>query len=1178
MNKNYKLKSFGNFTKRRDYSKTVNNLPVSDLTEIQKKSYKKFLDEGIVEVFENIFPITSTNGRIRIEFQPKTLRIETPEDEYKEIKEAKIKGKTYGAKIYATLRKVDREIGEVKDQEVFFGEIPLMTKGASFVINGSEKVIVSQLLRAPGAYFGLNVRTSRTGLFNRVEIIPHLGTWIDIYHKVDNPNLTDFVKVSIDKNKSVSLSIFLRAFGIPKDSMISMFGNLPIVHETIKKDNKSTELDALDYVHGIIRKGDRITKESRENLFSNLLFNKRRYNLSKTGRYTLNRKLSITERITNTILANDLISPIGKTIYKAGIKISKKIAEAIHDSFLDGLISYKDIEGIDYTIYGSIVQPKEDGPLTKEQKKLKAKTKVACVEVYPTLKWKEEGKEPLKVIGNDINADERHLTAPDLISAISYYFNISHGLGFEDDPDSLINKRVVSIGELLQNQLQIALTKLEKNAKERMSAKEVDKITPKNVTNNKSIYDQFKTFFNTSQLSQFMDQMNPLAELSNKRRVTSLGPGGLNRETASHEVRDVHTTHYGRICPIETPEGQNIGLILNFANYAKINEYGFIETPYFEVKNKKVITKPVYLTASMEIDKYFAQSSLLLDDKGFIKEKEVISRYNGEYISVSSQEIDYIDVSSKQMTSIASSAIPFLENNDANRALMGANMQRQAVPLLKSDAPIVGTGIEAEVAKFAASNLRAEKNGVVTYVDSEIIEIKHGTKKKVYKLRSFEKSNQGSAISQKPLVKITDKVKAGDIISDGPSFCNGEMALGKNVLVAFSTWNGYNFEDAIIISEKLVKNDAFTSIYIEEKTAEFRKQKLGDDTLTNEIPNVSRFSVRNLDESGIIRVGSEVQAGDVLVGRVSPKGEDNPTPEEKLIAAIFSKKSNNMRDTSLKVPYGHEGTIINVQILSREKKDKLQDDVSMIVKIMIAQKRKIKVGDKMAGRHGNKGVISRVLPIENMPHLADGTPIDIMLNPQGVPSRMNIGQVLELHLGLAGKKLGVKFATPVFDGIKFKDIHNALEEAKLPQDGKFDLYDPTSGEKFDEKISIGIMYILKLAHMVDDKIHARSVGPYSLITQQPLGGKSQNGGQRFGEMETWAIEAYGATNVLQELLTYKSDNIEGRNRVYNSIINGTPLPQPGTPESFNVLAYELRGLGMKLTVGLDEKVKEEENE
>lgn len=1170
----YKLRKFGPITERRDYSNTVNNLEVTDLIAVQKDSFEWFIKKGINQTFLNIYPILSTSGRIRVEYLPKTLRVEMAEDRYDAIKASKVKGTTYGAKIYATLRKIDEETAEVKEQEVLFGEIPMMTDGASFIINGSEKVIVSQLLRAPGAYFGLNVRTSKSsssggGLYNRLELIPKLGSWIDIYHRTTGTSI-DFVKVSLDKNKAVSISTFLRALGMPKEIILELFGDLPIVHESIRKDNKPTENDALEFVHGILRRGDRITEESKKNLFSNLLFNKRRYDLTKTGRYMLNRKLSLTERLVDTILAEDLIhSSTGKTLFAKGAKINLDTAKAIQESFETGILSMADIPSIGAEIYGKQL---ETSP------KLANRTKISIVEVYPTMKWKEENKPAIKVIGNDSTASEEHLLISDIIASISYYFNLVVGLGSEDDPDSLVNKRVVPIGELLQNQFQIALTKLERSAKERMSSKEPEKITPKNITNNKSVYDQFKTFFNTSQLSQFMDQMNPLAEVSNKRRVTSLGPGGLNRETANHEVRDVHTTHYGRICPIETPEGQNIGLILNFANYARVNELGFIEAPYFKVDKGIVEPKPIYLTAAQEVGLNIAQSSINVDENNKILDKTVVVRKDGEYTEVSDKDVDFMEVSSKQMTSVAASAIPFLENDDANRALMGANMQRQAVPLLRAEAPLVGTGIEADVAKYAASNIRAQKAGTVTFVDSEIIEVKTGSKKQVYRMRTFERSNQGSLITQKPLVKVGDKVQVGDLLSDGPSFDNGELAVGKNVIVAFSTWRGYNFEDAVILSENLFKKDVYTSIHIEEKTIEFRKQKLGDDILTTEIPNVSKFSLRNLDANGIIRVGSEVQAGDVLVGRVSPKGEENPTPEEKLIAAIFSQKSKNTRDSSLKVAHGHGGTVIDVQILSREQGDKLQDDIGMIVKVLIAQKRKIKVGDKMAGRHGNKGVISRVLPVEDMPHLADGTPVDIMLNPQGVPSRMNIGQVLELHLGLAAKKLGVKFATPVFDGIKFTEIHKALEEADLPLEGKFDLYDPISGKKFDNKVSVGVMYMLKLAHMIDDKMHARSVGPYSLITQQPLGGKSQNGGQRFGEMETWAVEAYGAANVLQELLTYKSDNIDGRNKVYNALANSAPLPAPGTPESFNVLAYELRGLGMKLGVELKDNKNDEEGE
>ena len=1180
--KKYVLKKFGPITKRRDYSTTVNNFKVTDLVGTTRKSFDWFLNKGIEDAFRNIYPIVSTNGRITIEYINNSLRLEKPKNEHEEVKLSKQKGTTYSVKLYATLRKIDEDTGETKDQEVLFGEIPMMTEGASFVINGSEKVIINQLLRSPGAYYGLAIPSQDGSLVNRLELIPRLGAWIDIHHKITGVNnvgkskydKADFIKVYVDKRKVGTISTILRSFGMTKENIIELFTDLPIIRKSIKADRNVTEIDALEKIHSIIRRGDRITEESKKNLFPNIFFNKKRYDLSKTGRYTLNRKLSLIDRIENTILAEDLVSKAGNVVYKAGTLITQELANEIQKSFEEKILPLSKIPGITKAVYGSYGE---------ESPALAKRTKIIIVKVWPNLAWKENDNEPINVIANDPTAKEEHLLISDVIAAFGYYVNLSNqddkledsnkfnALGSEDDPDSLTNKRVVAVGELLQNQLKIGMTKMERNAKERMSSREQEKITPRNVTNNKAIFNQFKAFFNSSQLSQFMDQMNPLAEISNKRRVTSLGPGGLNRDTASFEVRDVHTTHYGRLCPIETPEGPNIGLILSFANYARINELGFVETPYFKVNDRVVDAKKIhYLTSGQEGKQTFAQSTIALVN-GKIPEGSYIVRSDSSYVSVSANEIDYIDVSSKQMSSVSSAAIPFLENDDANRALMGANMQRQAVPLLKAEAPFVATGIEADIARFSATNLRTTNDGEVIYADSEIIKIKSGKRTKIFHLRTFERSNQGSVITQKPIVKVGQKVKAGDILTDGSSFDDGEMAIGKNVTVAFTTWRGYNYEDAVIMSERLVKDDVYTSIHIEEKTIQFRNAKIGDDELTLDIPNTSVHSKRNLDARGVINVGSEVLPGDVLVGRISPKGEENLTPEEKLIQAIFTQKSKNVKDTSLKVKNGHGGTVIDVQLLSREEGDKLQDDVSMIIKVFIAQKRKIKVGDKMAGRHGNKGIISRILPIEDMPHLADGTPVDIMLNPQGVPSRMNIGQVLELHLGMAAKHLGVKFVTPIFDGIKYQDINEALVEAGLPENGKFDLFDPISGDKFDAKISIGVMYMLKLSHMIDDKMHARSVGPYSLITQQPLGGKSQNGGQRFGEMETWAVESYGAANVLQELLTYKSDNIDGRNQVYHSLASGAPLPLPGTPESFNVLAYELRGLGMKLGVEVKEK-------
>ncbi|WP_215773914.1 DNA-directed RNA polymerase subunit beta [Mesomycoplasma hyorhinis] len=1047
----FKLSKYGPTTLRRDYSKTKFSLPTPDFLDSQKQSFKWFLKEGIEETFNKIYPIISTNGKIEIRFKKGSVRVEDPDQDYTNIKELKRKGKSFVCKVFATLEKLQVESGELEKQEILFGEIPYMTEGGTFIINGFEKVIVSQLIRSPGVCFRENVRNRQADdLFNKVEIIPQLGSWLEIFHRVTR-NATDTVKLRIDKHKNIPLITFLKAIGfVDKDIIKKYFGDSPELRESLKKDKflrkdkVQEQLDSLESIYRTIRKDDRITTEGLKNFIPALLFNERRYNLSKTGRYMLNRKLNLLDRIIQTYLA----------------------------------------------------------------------------------------------------------------------------------------ERVVNVGELLQNQFLIALSKLEKNTKERISSRgDSEKINIKNITNNKPIYNQFKNFFNSSKLSQFMDQINPLGEMANKRRVTSLGPGGLNRETAQFEVRDVHVTHYGRICPVETPEGQNIGLILNFAVYAKTNPYGFIQTPYFPVENGVVnydLQNIVWLTAAEEFGYTFAQSSLLVDENNKIIEPEIIVRKNYTYLTVKPEQVDFIAVSSKQMTSLSASAVPFLENNDANRALMGSNMQRQAVPLITTEAPYVATGIEADVAKFSSTNIRASEDGEVVFVDSKSIQIKNEQGNiKTYHLRYFERSNQETLILQRPIVEVGQFVKQGDLICDGPSTDQGELALGKNVLVAFSTWYGYNYEDAIIISEKLVKDDVFTSIHIQEQTIQFRSSKAGNDDLTREIPNASQRSKRHLDENGIVRIGSEVSAGDILVGRTSPKGEDNPTPEEKLMNAIWGKKASSQKDTSLKVKHGDGGTVIDVQILSRTCEDNLEDGVEKIIKVFIAQKRKIKVGDKMAGRHGNKGVISLVLPVEDMPFLEDGTPIDILLNPQGIPSRMNIGQILEMHLGMVAKKLDIKFVCPVFDGVKLDKMKELFNQAGIPESGKFTLYDGITGQPFDNDVSIGYMYMLKLQHMVDDKMHARSVGPYSLTTQQPLGGKSQNGGQRFGEMETWALESFGASSVLLELLTYKSDNIQGRNALYNNLVSGGKIPKPGTPESFNVLAYELRGLGIKLEVHKKENQEED---
>ncbi|MGZ9413681.1 DNA-directed RNA polymerase subunit beta [Mycoplasma sp. 480] len=1175
MEKKFKIRKFGPITERRDYSKTKHTLETPDFLETQRKSFNWFLTDGLDESLNKIYPIVSANGKIEIQYIPGSVRVEIPKDEFQAIKEAKQKGTSYTGKIVGSLRKHTVETGEIDEStDIIYGEVPLMTSGGTFIINGSEKVIVAQLIRSAGAYFGKNVRNKQADdLFNKVEIIPQLGSWIEIFHRVTG-NSIDTVKIRIDKHKNIPLTTFLNGLGLKKETMLQLFGNSSVLKESIKKEKIESSKDNLELIYRIIRKGDRITDEAIFNLIPLTLFNDRRYNLSKTGRYMLNRKLNLVERILETYLAEDLTNDKGEILYKKETFITPKLALEIQSQFDKGILKTVDIPDITSQVYGKQLDINPS---------LEKRTKVIMVKVWPNKRSLENGKDPILVIANDPTSTEMHLLISDIIATISYYFNLIDNLGKEDDPDSLVNKRIVGVGELLQNQFIVGLTKLEKHAKEKLSTKEMDKITPKSIHNNKPIYNQFKTFFNSSKLSQFMDQINPLAEIANKRRVTSLGPGGLNRDTAQFEVRDVHATHYGRICPIETPEGQNIGLILNLASYSKVDDYGFIQTPYYGVENGIINYDKVYwLTAVQEYGFKFAQSSVDVDENNKILGDKITVRKDHEYLIVKPEEVDYIDVASKQMTSIAASTIPFLENDDANRALMGANMQRQAVPLIESETPLVGTGAEYDVARYAATNLKAKKAGEVVFVDSQQIKIKSSDKINEiidYNLRIFERSNQGTVINQKPIVKVGDKVEAGQLICDGPSTKNGELALGKNVLVAFSTWHGFNFEDAVIISEKLVKDDVFTSIHIEEQTIQFRASKAGDDILTTDIPNASLRSKRHLDENGIVRVGSEVSTGDILVGRTSPKGEDNPTPEEKLMNAIFGNKSSNQKDTSLKVKHGDAGTVIDVQILSRAQGDSLEDGIDKIVKVFIAQKRKIKVGDKMAGRHGNKGVISLVLPVEDMPYLEDGTPIDILLNPQGVPSRMNIGQVLELHLGMAARKLNVKFVSPVFDGVKNNDITNVLKEANLPTSGKFKLYDGITGIPFDNEVSVGVMYMLKLQHMVDDKMNARSVGPYSLITQQPLGGKSQNGGQRFGEMETWALEAFGASTVLQELLTYKSDNIQGRNILYNVLATGGKIPKPGMPESFNVLAYELRGLGIKLEVHKKENyLKDEEFE
>ena len=1167
--KQYVLKKFGPITKRRDYSNTYKELDTIDLLNITKTSYKDFLNNGIDNVLKDIYPIESNNKKIKIEFIKK--RLEFPKNEAKAIQDAKKKSKNLSVKLYATLRKINNETGESQAQEVLFTEIPLMTEGGTFIINGIQKIIISQLVKSPGVYYQKEARmSSKESLYNIASLNPFLGSWLKIFHSVTSKNI-DVIKLKVDKSKNIRLNTLLRALGFTKDGIIELFGMTKELQVTFEKENDKliTENDSLEYVYQILRPGDRITEEGKKEMFANLFFTKKRYNLSKTGRYMLNRKLNLIDRLIECILAEDLVSTTGQVLFKKGTEIDLSMAKEIQKAFDDKLLKWTEIPDITASVYGKQIET--------TGKHLQNKLIVPIVNVYPNAIWAEKEEDPIRVIGNDSSANEEHLLLPDLIAIISYYLGLIYDVGLTDEEDSLVNKRVKTVGELLENQLRIGFSRMLSNAKERLTAKNIENVTPKNITNNKPIYSQLKLFFNSSKLSHFMDQMNPLSEMSNKRRISALPPGIVSsRENVPFSIRNVHSTHYGRICPIESPEGPNIGLVLNFSTYAKINEYGFIQTPYFKVENSKVIYKPIYLTAIEEIDQKIAQSHVKIE-KNILIDKNITVRINSEYMQVDASEVNYIDVSSKQFTSIAASAIPFLENDDANRALMGSNMQRQAVPLINPEAPFVATGIEKDVAKFSASNLSASHDGVVDYVDANAIRLKTDDDKIIkYDLRTFERSNQGSVITQKPIVKQGQKLKKGDLLVDGPSFKDGELSIGKNILVAFSTWNGYNYEDAVILSERLFKKDVFTSLHIETYSIQFRTSKIGDDELTRSIPNVSNTSRRFLDSEGIVAVGSEVSSGDILVGRVSPKGETNQSPEEKLISAIFSERKKNIKDTSLKVDYGKGGTVIDVEVLSRENGDKLDDGIEKIVKVYIAQKRKIKVGDKMAGRHGNKGVVSIILPIEDMPHLPDGTPVDMMLNPLGVPSRMNIGQVLELHLGMAAKKLNTNFVTQIFDGLNRENILDAFKEAELPENGKFELINPINGEKIDSPVALGYMYMLKLSHMIDDKMHARSTGPYSLISQQPLGGKSQNGGQRFGEMETWAIESYGATKILQEMLTYKSDDIYGRNRLYNAIANDIALPKPGIPESFNVLCHELRGLCLKPEEIVDEEEQEEE--
>ena len=1140
---------------RRNYSRISGSLELPNLVEIQTNSFEWFKNEGIKEVYNDVYPISNYNETLTLEFVD--CRFDAPKYS---VEEAKDRDTNYCAPIRATLRLVNNGTGEIKENEVFMGDFPLMTDSGTFIINGAERVIVSQLVRSPGAYFADAMDKSGKTVFTG-SMIPSRGTWLEFEN-----DAKDILNVRIDRTRKIPGTILLRALGLSSDEdIIEVLGDHEFIRNTLAKDTTHNTDEALIEIYNKLRPGEPATLEGANNLLYTRFFDAKRYDLARAGRFKLGKKLSLLDRITNRVLAQDVIDIDGNVVMKEGTLLTKDKVDLLAPVFQAGA-HMRDIHTNDF---------------------LRSHGRIQVLEVYVD----ETKSKKMKVVGTDLSLDCKYITISDMIAAYSYMLNLvdiydsldlasddrvnlMSRIGLLDDIDHLGNRRVRSVGELIQNQFRIGLSRMERVVKERMSLSEVDSVTPQSLTNIRPLTAAIKEFFSSSQLSQFMDQINPLAELKNKRRLSALGPGGLSRDRAGYEVRDVHASHYGRICPIETPEGPNIGLISTLASYAKINKYGFIETPYRKVNHSVIDEDDVrYLTADEEKNYVIAQAKVQHDENGKILDEQVIARHLGENIMAKPEEIDFIDISPKQIVSVATSCIPFLENDDATRALMGANMQRQAVPLLNPHTPLVGTGMEYQAARDSGAAVVAKKDGIVTYVDAKKIIVEEDTGPHKYRLTKFAISNAGTCINHRPIVKVGDQVVKGEILADGPSMEQGELALGQNVLVGFMTWNGYNYEDAVIMSERLVKEDVYTSIHIEEYSIECRDTKLGPEEITRDIPNVGEDARKNLNSEGIIMIGAEVKEGDILVGKVTPKGQAELSAEEKLLLAIFGEKSREVKDNSLRVPHGGAGIVHDIKIFSRKNGDELQPGVNKEVKVYIVQKRKISEGDKMAGRHGNKGVISKILPIEDMPHLEDGTILDIMLNPLGVPSRMNIGQVLELHLGYAARELGMYFATPAFDGINSKDLEDIMKEAGMSVDGKQPVISGMTGEYFDSNVSVGVMYMIKLAHMVDDKLHARSVGPYSLVTQQPLGGKAQNGGQRFGEMEVWALEAYGAAYTLREILTVKSDDVVGRVKTYEAIVKGQKLPEPGLPESFRVLTKELQALALDIRM-LDENGEE----
>lgn len=1148
-----------------------------NLIEVQLDSYDWFLKEGLQEVFDDINPIQDYTGNLNLEFVGYKLDLDSIKYSVEECKE---RDSTYAAPLKVKVRLLNKETGEIKEQEVFMGDFPLMTEQGTFIINGAERVIVSQLVRSPGVYYDMTVDKTGSKLFSAT-VIPNRGAWLE--YETDSNNI---IYVRIDKTRKLPITILARALGYgTDDEIIEFFGEDERLKATIEKDNTKTREEALLEIYKRLRPGEPPTVDSAESLIESLFFDAKRYDLSRVGRYKFNKKLAIHLRITNQIADQDIVNPqTGEILVQKGEKIDKDKAIEIQNCGINEV--YIKIDDKSFKVIGNHFVDIHS-LVSFDISDLNIKEYV----FYPVLKeildnYADEESIKEEIRKNIYRLIPKHIIREDIYATINYELGLSYDIGYKDDIDHLGNRRLRSVGELLQNQFRIGLSRMERVVKERMTIQDQEVITPQALINIRPVAASIKEFFGSSQLSQFMDQTNPLSELTHKRRLSALGPGGLSRERAGFEVRDVHHSHYGRMCPIETPEGPNIGLINSLATFAKVNEYGFIETPYRRIdpKNKRATNDIVYMTADEEDLYVIARSDEPIDEKGYFLDDKVTVRAKEEVLVVPVSEVEYMDISPRQLVSVATAMIPFLENDDASRALMGSNMQRQAVPLLKPQAPIVGTGIEYKAATDSGVLPKAKNAGTVVYVSADEIRVRRDSDGGIdkYKLLKFKRSNQGTCINQRPIVSKGEVVGKETLLADGPSTDLGEIALGKNILMGFITWEGYNYEDAMLISEQLVKEDVFTSIHIEEYEAEARDTKLGPEEITRDIPNVGEEALKDIDERGIIRIGAEVRSGDILVGKVTPKGETELTAEERLLRAIFGEKAREVRDTSLRVPHGEAGIIVDVKIFTRENGDELPPGVNKLVRCYIAQKRKISVGDKMAGRHGNKGVISRVLPEEDMPFLPDGRPLQICLNPLGVPSRMNIGQVLEVHLGLAASKLGWHIATPVFDGAIESDIVDCLRKAGYSEDGKTVLYDGRTGEPFDNRVTVGYMYILKLAHLVDDKIHARSTGPYSLVTQQPLGGKAQFGGQRFGEMEVWALEAYGAAHTLQEILTVKSDDVVGRVKTYEAIVKGENIPEPGVPESFKVLIKELQALCLDVKVLNDDnqeiKLKESVDE